>query len=61
MTTIWFRRAIRVALAVSPLLPFAALAQEAGMPKYGSLGLDTGNMNRDVVPGDDFYSYMEGN
>ncbi|KUR75442.1 M13 family metallopeptidase [Novosphingobium sp. FSW06-99] len=61
MTTTWLRRATRVALAALPLLPLAAMAQEAGAPKYGSLGLDTGNMNRDVAPGDDFYSYMEGN
>jgi len=74
MTTTWFRRATRVALAVLPLLPISAGAQEAAgaqeivapaqeadMPQYGSLGLATANMNRDLVPGDDFYSYMEGN
>jgi endothelin-converting enzyme/putative endopeptidase len=75
MTTTLIRRATRVALAVFPLLPLAAhaqdttaqaqdpaaQAQDSGMPKYGSLGLATANMNRDIVPGDDFYSYMEGN
>lgn len=61
MSTSWFRRATRVALATLPLLPMAAFAQEAEMPHYGSLGLDTGNMNRDIVPGDDFYAFMEGN
>lgn len=34
---------------------------DSGAPRYGSLGLDTGNMNRDIAPGDDFYAYMEGN
>ncbi len=61
MTTIWFRRATRVACAVLPLLPIAATAQDADMPTYGSLGLATANMNRDIAPGDDFYSFMEGN
>jgi endothelin-converting enzyme/putative endopeptidase len=69
MSTIWFRRALCVALAVLPLLPLAAHAQDtgqnagpnSGIPQYGSLGLDTANMNRDIASGDDFYSYMEGN
>ena len=67
MTTTWFRRATRVACAVLPLLPIAASAQDTDsapdpdMPQYGSLGLATGNMNRDIAPGDDFFAYMEGN
>jgi endothelin-converting enzyme/putative endopeptidase len=61
MTTTWFRRAACVALATLPLMPVAVFGQDAGMPQYGSLGLDTGNMNRDIAPGNDFYSYMEGN
>ena len=61
MTQTWYRRVTRVACAALPLLPFAALAQEADKPQYGSLGLDTANMNRDIAAGDDFYRYMEGN
>ena len=73
MTSRWFRRATRVALVALPLcsLPLCLLigaplaaqdqARDADMPRYGSLGLDTGNMNRDLVPGDDFFAYMEGN
>ena len=67
MTTTWFRRATRIACAVLPLLPIAASAQDAtsaqdpDAPQYGSLGLATGNMNRDIAPGDDFFAYMEGN
>ena len=67
MTTTWFRRATRVACAVLPLLPIAASAQDTAsapdpdMPQYGSLGLATGNMYRDIAPGDDFFAYMEGN
>lgn len=61
MTVTWFRRAACAALAVLPLLPMAAAAQDAEAPHFGSLGLDTANMNRDVAPGDDFYMYMEGN
>ena len=52
------------ALATGLTVAGSALAQDdrpADLPRYGSLGLETGNMNRDVVPGDDFYSYMEGN
>lgn len=36
-------------------------APEPARPRYGSLGIDTANMNRDVAPGDDFFAFMEGN
>lgn len=54
------------AMATGLVLAGAAAAQDADprpadLPRYGSLGLETGNMNRDIVPGDDFYAYMEGN
>jgi endothelin-converting enzyme/putative endopeptidase len=64
MTTTWLRRAVRVALVGLPLMPVAVMAQDADpapdQPRYGSFGLDTALMDRDVVPGDDFFSYMEG-
>ncbi|WP_353228435.1 M13 family metallopeptidase [Novosphingobium sp.] len=67
MTTTRFSRVIRAGLALTTAtfatvvpLSFAA-AQDADRPQIGSMGLETGNMNRDVVPGDDFYAFMEGN
>jgi endothelin-converting enzyme/putative endopeptidase len=68
MTSTRFRRAMRVACVALPLLcliPAPLAAQDQGpdsdKPRYGSLGLETGNMNRDLKPGDDFFAYMEGN
>jgi putative endopeptidase len=72
MTSKWFRRAITLALVALPIVPLMAQnqpnqdqpnveAKDPDAPVYGSMGLDTGNMNRDVVPGDDFFTYMEGN
>ena len=64
------------ALATALTLPAVAIAQDAGTPaaaapdaagkepgkpRYGSLGIETGNMNRDIAPGDDFFAYTEGN
>jgi endothelin-converting enzyme/putative endopeptidase len=75
MASTWFRRAITLALVALPIGPLMAQdqanqdqatranaeAKDPDAPTYGSMGLDTGNMNRDVVPGDDFFAYMEGN
>ncbi len=66
MTTIRFRRIARALCAVALLAPLPVAAQDAAAPDadaphYGSYGLDTANMNRDLIPGDDFYRYMEGN
>ena len=67
MSSKWFRRAMACALVALPIAPLMAqnpasdAAKDPDAPTYGSLGLDTANMNRDVVPGDDFYAYMEGN
>jgi endothelin-converting enzyme/putative endopeptidase len=63
MTTTWLRRAVRVALVGLPLMPVAVMAQDADPTRSAALwqfGLDTALMDRDVVPGDDFFSYMEG-
>src|SRR3954471_21456377 len=38
----------------------AALAAEAGHPKYGTWGVATADMDRSVRPGDDFFRYAEG-
>ena len=67
MTRSWFRRALVCALITLPVAPLmaqdatSASVKDPDAPAYGSLGLDTGNMNRDIVPGDDFFAYMEGN
>ncbi|WP_420382307.1 M13 family metallopeptidase [Novosphingobium sp.] len=70
MTRTWFRRALTCALVALPIAPLMAQnadthtapnARDPDAPVYGSLGIDTGNMNRDIVPGDDFFAYMEGN
>ena len=49
-------------LAGAALAPIGgALAQGVkGKPKYGTFGLDLDAMDRTVVPGEDFYRYVNG-
>jgi len=66
MTKTAFGRVSALTIALLTALPGLTHAQDAeapaaDMPRYGSLGLDTANMDRDIVPGDDFFAYMEGN
>ena len=51
----------RFSLAVLFLtLPAALIAEPAGKPHYGSWGVDLGDMDPSVKPGDDFFRYVEG-
>jgi endothelin-converting enzyme/putative endopeptidase len=53
------RRSVLLAAACLLAAPAILAAQRTG-PRYGDWGLELGDMDRSVKPGDDFYAYAEG-
>ena len=54
---------VTVAAAPAPVvadLPVEAVAAAAPAPRYGPFGLELGDMDRSVKPGDSFFDYAEG-
>ncbi|MDB5453808.1 MAG: hypothetical protein JWO33_2386 [Caulobacteraceae bacterium] len=60
MTTITRRAFGAALLATSTLAVPSAAAPAKGRPRYGAFGLDLEAMDRSVVPGEDFYRYVNG-